>query len=464
MLLLRRMLKNKLLNWNLLRNKYKELFLLIIIFINVILVYSATFTTITQGDFDNGTYNNTYYNTTHNFTQLNITSFYSGNYTSKIFSAGSTSQWNNISWISNAIGELPNNGANEITLNTFGSGNINMTGNVLLMHFNNDTGENSTFFRDWSGIGNNGTCSGTACPALTSSGKLNNAYDFDTTDDKITITNGFNSIQGDDSHTVSLWVNIDTLSQKVFFGTSLSQYYFQFNNGNGVYIQVGAPYRTYTTKTLSTGKWYHFTFVKDGTGDSGSLYLDGVLQTSYTGTIASTPNSAGDILINSYSSAGYNADVKLDEVAIWNRSLSASEVLDLYERGATRLNLSVRSCDDSACAGEDFAGTYNTSVSNLSIANNSFFQYRAFFETDNLSVSPELYNVSVDYTVLDATSPNVNFSSTTVSFNFTTIDETSTSLNCTLMVSSVNKATNSSVINGTLTNLQASSLSVGSHL
>src|SRR3989344_3868208 len=136
--------------WSLMKINHKELFLLIIIFINIILVYSATFTTITQGDFDNGSYNNTYYNTTHNFTQINITSFYSGNYTSKIFNAGSTSQWNNISWVSNAIGELP---SNQLVESSFGNGNANMTGNVLLMHMNEASGT----IVDSSGQGNNGT-------------------------------------------------------------------------------------------------------------------------------------------------------------------------------------------------------------------------------------------------------------------------------------------------------------------
>src|SRR3989338_1766513 len=396
MLLLRRMLKNKLLNWNLLRNKYKELFLLIIIFINVILVYSATFTTITQGDFDNGSYNNTYYNTTHNFTQINITSFYSGNYTSKIFSAGSSSQWNNISWISNSICELP---SNTLIESGYVSGNANMTGNVLLMHFNNDTGENGTFFKDFSGLGNNGTC--VACPIVSVSGKLNRAIQLDGTTDLVNISDQANLRPS--SITVAVWVKPyntpagwSALITKTTSGS--------WNDGWGITnpSSGSAVHRfwinNYNTNTASFGSLPNGVWIfLVGTYNGASIlsYRDSVLitNTSYSTAISSSTQT----LQIGNGNGAYAFNGTFDEVAIWNRSLSGQEILNLYKRGVARLNLTVRSCDDSACSGESFAGTYNTSVSNLSIANNSFFQYRAFFETDNLSVTPELYNVSVDY-------------------------------------------------------------------
>src|SRR3989338_6652953 len=482
MLLLRRMLKNKLLNWNLLRNKYKELFLLIIIFINVILVYSATFTTITQGDFDNGSYNNTYYNTTHNFTQINITSFYSGNYTSKIFNAGSTSQGNNISWVSNAIGELP---SNQLVESSFGNGNANMTGNVLLMHMNEASGT----IVDSSGQGNKGTSSGVVYSAT---GKLNTAICSDANTDSITVTDSALLEPGSNPFTVSSWVNSTAFTQQyivfydmygsgkgyhIGFVKSGSNYfpYFYVNSGNPYITNSGGDCASSPLSSTEITNWNNVivTYIPSTSVD---IYINGILNIHCTTDVAASVTSqVRDLKLFGgwYVAEGYTQIGCMDELSVWNRSLSASEVLDLYDRGATRLNLTVRSCDDSACSGEDFAGTYNTSASNLSITNNSFFQYRAFFETDNLSVTPELYNVSVDYTVLDATPPNVNLnlpvnntniSSTTYVFNFTGVDSISTSLNCSLMVSGTIKDSNSSVINGTLTNLQASSLSIGRHL
>ena len=368
------MLKNKIIYWNLLRNKYKELFLLIIIFINVILVYSATFTTITQGDFDNGSYNNTYYNTTHNFTQINITSFYSGNYTSKIFNAGSTSQWNNISWISNAIGELPSSQANEITSNIFGSGNINMTGNILLMHLNEASGA----IVDSSGIGNNGTV--TAAVSNTTNCKLGNCYTFDGTDDYIDIT-----INIPATVTISAWGKSSTTGLVDMLwcigntGTGGPDLFFY--NGN-IYLNTWDGAGNLLCAQPNVNQWHLYTTVIDSVANNAQLYIDGKL--CGTGTYKNPTKTTFAIS----SSNSYDWQGEIDEFAIWNRSLSAAEILDIYKRGALRLNLTVRSCDDSECSGEDFAGTYNTSVSNLSISNNSFFQYRAFFETDNLSVTP----------------------------------------------------------------------------
>ena len=63
------------------------------------LVYSVAslFQTLTQADFDEGTYNQTEYNTTNNAVQLNL-SYDSGNYTSKILDTGGNSSYQNLTW------------------------------------------------------------------------------------------------------------------------------------------------------------------------------------------------------------------------------------------------------------------------------------------------------------------------------------------------------------------------------
>ncbi len=57
----------------------------------------AILQSLTQADFDEGTHAQTFYNDTENYVQLNET-YQTGNYTSKVFDAGSVSVWNNISW------------------------------------------------------------------------------------------------------------------------------------------------------------------------------------------------------------------------------------------------------------------------------------------------------------------------------------------------------------------------------
>ena len=98
-------------------------------------IYAAQFSTTSQGDFDNGTYDFTYYNSTGGYVQLNV-SYTKGNYTSKIFESKIIAKWINISWAEDVIPdgpygtELPDNQTIEST--------ANMTGNVLLMHLNNE--------------------------------------------------------------------------------------------------------------------------------------------------------------------------------------------------------------------------------------------------------------------------------------------------------------------------------------
>ena len=91
----------------------------------------------------------------------------------------------------------------------------------------------------------------------------------------------------------------------------------------------------------------------------------------------------------------------MDEVAVWNRSLTAGEILDIYKRGALRLNLSVRSCDDSSCDTEQFADITDISPQDLAITDNQYFQYKFAFETDNATYTPKLFNTTVGYTVTE---------------------------------------------------------------
>ncbi len=73
----------------------------------------------------------------------------------------------------------------------------------------------------------------------------------------------------------------------------------------------------------------------------------------------------------------------------------------------TRLNFSVRSCDDSACSGESWVAITDNPASpqNLTVGNNQYFQYKVDFVTNLTTFSPELYNVTINYAYLDITKP-----------------------------------------------------------
>jgi hypothetical protein len=158
----------------------------------------------TNDTFDDGDFNRTFWNKT-GFVQLNYTElFFKGNYTSSVIDAGSLVSWSNISWCEgsgclNLYGEeLPANqkGQQRVADKDL---RINMTGNVLLMHFNNQSafGETNTLavanaIYDFSNNGNNGTLgnstTGTNPLLNTTSCVFSNCYTFDGKNDHINLS------------------------------------------------------------------------------------------------------------------------------------------------------------------------------------------------------------------------------------------------------------------------------------
>ncbi|MBU1020133.1 MAG: LamG domain-containing protein, partial [Firmicutes bacterium] len=345
----------------------------------VFLTNASTFTDNVEGDFNSGTYNETHYNSTGNFVQLN-TSYNNGTYISQIFNAGSSSTWGNISWVSNAIGELPSNG---VTETSFDNGNANMTGNVLLMHMN----EASGIIVDYSGAGNNGTTVGD--PTYGVAGKINDAISFEGDNEGINLSNGA-SINPSAEMTVSSWVNLDTGNTK--YGVILSRWgtggnaYFigTLPNSYAVVIYFSGGLR-YTTPALPTGEWVHLLVTNNGAGNNVTAYQNGVYLGEGVSGGAITSSTAPSSIGYDVSRINYPFKGDIDEVAIWNRTLSPSEITDLYKRGAMKLNLTARSCDDAACDTEIWVEANDSTPQNFSLNNNTFFQYRFKFETDNES-------------------------------------------------------------------------------
>jgi len=95
------------------------------------------------------------------------------------------------------------------------------------------------------------------------------------------------------------------------------------------------------TETLSTGTWYNVVGVLDFTDKVVNLYLDGVLigteaATGWTSTVSLTDGtSAGQFTVGSLGSNGAQAFTSgsLDEESLFNSTLNATEISNLYEAG-----------------------------------------------------------------------------------------------------------------------------------
>lgn len=95
------------------------------------------------------------------------------------------------------------------------------------------------------------------------------------------------------------------------------------------------PYETYQATGQGTGAWHMLTISYNATTGVGSWYIDGSsVSPTVSGTMpTSIYNSAEAFLLGK--GAGSNGmNGSLDEVGIWNRALSASEVSQLYNGGA----------------------------------------------------------------------------------------------------------------------------------
>jgi len=362
-------------------------YLLLFIFIVFILVFLifmgdkftgfAIYETHDQTGFDQGIYNNTKYNgSAVVLSGENL----SGTYISEIFDVGDNAYWNNLSWESSEIGELLDNT----------QGNL-MGANVLLLHMNNN-------WLDTSGEGNNGVSNGAI---FTTSSKLGtHAGSFDGNDYVLINQSSTTDLVND--FTIATWLNPDGFTGRVLDNNNRYGIYYDgsweriISVGNAAFKAQSSSY------SVPADSWTFVVLVYDSV-NGHQIYINGEPDGSNSYNLDITNH--GDLYIGKYATSYYQG--KIDELVIWNRMLSEEEIKDIYRRGILKLNLTSRSCDDSACLGESYVDIADVSPQNLSLSNNQYFQYKAYFLTDNSDYSPELYNVSIDYTVLNS-APIIN--------------------------------------------------------
>jgi hypothetical protein len=163
---------------------------------------------------------------------------------------------------------------------------------------------------------------------------------------------------------------------------------------------------------LDDGNWHLIVGTKSGHTNPAaklSVYVDGMHAASTTHDYGGGTFSydAGEIRIGSFNLSDplYNAPMIVDETAIWKRTLDDQEIQDLFRRGAVRIELQFRACDDAACDAEPFVGpdgttaTYFVSDGEHDIAalglTGRFSQYRARLSTAMPAVSPQLLAVTI---------------------------------------------------------------------
>ena len=97
-----------------------------------------------------------------------------------------------------------------------------------------------------------------------------------------------------------------------------------------------------STPNLVKDTWYHVVFTHNST--NSSLYLDGVLVDTNTAVDTTGESSGGFNAIGKFplSTVGFMKG-NIDDVRIWNRTLNADEVAELYELGTLNKETSLGS-------------------------------------------------------------------------------------------------------------------------
>jgi hypothetical protein len=342
--------------------------------------------------------------------------------------------------------------------------NFANSANVISLEMEENTG--STSFTDSSGSGQTSSCSGSQCPSFEEEGVVKNAVRFDGADDRIDITNANNlNTSSFTQRTISLWFKADDLTgnQMIFESGGGTRGFNIYLNGSTLYAgawnnaEYGWP-GTWHATTVTANEWYHIVLKLDNAGssleaDKLKAYINGVEYGSGDG--GQVNGHSGNIRIaNNGNTRSHNGNGSfdnfagyIDEFAMFNSSLLDQEILHLYKRAALSLKFQVRSCNDAACAGEDFEGPSGTSSyyydnidlnlpnHTLSLTDNPYFQYKVFFETLSSSYSPALKDVRIEYTPSD-----IPF----LSFNIRNSDDTADQKLCNIELASTTTVENCS--------------------
>jgi len=210
---------------------------------------------------------------------------------------------------------------------------------VLMMNFENLSvlGENSTFVKDLSKYGNNGNCSGTGCPTWNVSGRYGGAYTFDGVNDYVTLARPISGIQSA-NYSISAWVrqsagvgatNFNEIFYQGYDGAHEIRLELNVVNCHAVFNTYEAGYGSVSgTTNACDGRWHYLTAVKSG--NTGYIYVDGNQQNS--GTVKNVTSTDRATIGAARYTGGivYFFNGSIDEVRIWNRSLSADEVKQQY--------------------------------------------------------------------------------------------------------------------------------------
>lgn len=260
-------------------------------------------------------------------------------------------------------------------------------------------------------------------------GKIDNAIEFDGTNDRIAVADhddfSFGDAVDDSAFSISAWINMDDATDFPIlskYPPNLKEEWRFFVDGNDkltceLYddrwdIYIGRKYDT--AITAQEGSWIHVVMTYDATEASSgiNLYLNGSdvdSADSEAGAYTAMHNDTGVVYIGyseSDADGPHFSEGKIDNVIIFNKELSADDVTNLYNAGSGLENWDssypYKTSDDALTTGWRFvAATYegnHASWSDITAAN-----YITMY-VDGAAVDATATNVAAAaYTVMEDT-------------------------------------------------------------
>ncbi|MDP2925066.1 MAG: LamG-like jellyroll fold domain-containing protein, partial [Nanoarchaeota archaeon] len=229
---------------------------------------------------------------------------------------------------------------------------------VLMMNMNNRSalGENSTYAVDVSKYGNNGTATGAT---FNSTGKYGGGYSFDG-NDYVNVSDS-NSLDVTTSMTVGAWVYLNKNATSGYpsivvkpdsndwdANPDYADYDLRvFTDAPNIgkfefFLNDYANTRTYSTTITEAGVWYHI--VATYNNSDIEIYVNGIKENNRT--VGSGKSRASTVQLGIGARAPPSAiseywNGTIDEVRIWNRPLTATEVYELYVSNLQKSNSSL---------------------------------------------------------------------------------------------------------------------------
>jgi len=190
--------------------------------------------------------------------------------------------------------------------------------------------------------GNDGVTSGTITTGVT--GKINEAFDFDGGDDYVAVNNLVYNGTNYAELTLSAWVKTSSSAQQIINSWDRSEYW-RFAIDTQIYVGYynasdSTVHDIYGNTSVNDGNWHHVVFrfdhgavtmfldgEEDGSFSHGEFFGSGVTRYGFI----SNGSEASSFDGNKGPTAYFNGEI--DEVMIFDRALTQTEVKALYRRG-----------------------------------------------------------------------------------------------------------------------------------